>query len=198
LLDSMVAALANQALNYLVTGKSPGRRGTAHPNIVPYQAFPTKDSWLMLAVGNDTQYQAFCEAAGATTLAKDKRFRTNANRVENRAALIPQIEKRCRKKTTTDWVKTLTRANVPCGPINNIAEVFEDPQVQHRKLRFDLPHTRGGTLPQVRNPVLFSRATLEYSKAPPLLGEHTAQILSEELGLTSDEILSLKTDGTIT
>ena len=197
LLDSQVAALANQTLNYLVTGKAPGRRGTAHPNIVPYQAFPTKDAWLMLAVGNDKQYASFCAAAGATALAKDKRFQTNAGRVEHRAALIPKVEKLCRKRTTKEWVDLLTRSNVPCGPINSIAEVFEDPQVKHRKMRFDLPHALGGQLPQVRNPVLFSRNTLDYSIPPPLLGEHTRAVLSAELGLTDAEILSLETDGTI-
>jgi crotonobetainyl-CoA:carnitine CoA-transferase CaiB-like acyl-CoA transferase len=197
LLDTQVAALANQALNYLVTGKPPGRQGTAHPNIVPYQAFPTKDSWLMLAVGNDRQFAAFCKAAGASRLASDKRYRTNAGRVKNRAALVPAIEKICRQKTTKTWVKTLTCAQVPCGAINNLAEVFDEPQVRHRGLRFDLPHSLGGKIPQVRNPVIFSRNPLEYSTPPPLLGEHTQAVLSAELGLTLSEILSLKADGTI-
>jgi len=151
----------------------------------------------MLAVGNDRQFADFCKAAGATSLAKDKRFALNAGRVQHRAALIPAVEKLCRKKTTKDWVKILTRAKVPCGPINSIAEVFRDPQVNHRKMRFDLPHALGGEIPQVRNPVVFSRNTLEYSIAPPLLGPHTDAVLSAELGLSETEILSLKTDGTI-
>jgi crotonobetainyl-CoA:carnitine CoA-transferase CaiB-like acyl-CoA transferase len=197
LLDTQVAALANQTLNYLVTGKSPVRRGTAHPNIVPYQAFPTKDSWLMLAVGNDRQFDSFCKAARKPALAKDKRFRTNAGRVEHRTALVAAIEKLCRTKTTQHWVKTLTIAKVPCGPINSIAEVFAEPQVKHRQLRFDLPHALGGKLPQVRNPVFFSRNTLDFSIPPPLLGAHTATVLGAELGLTEAEILSLKRDGTI-
>lgn len=197
LLDAQVAALANQTLNYLVSGKAPVRRGTAHPNIVPYQAFPTKDAWLMLAVGNDRQFADFCKAAGAAALAKDTRYVKNAGRVEHRAALIAAVEKLCRKKTTKDWVKILTRANVPCGPINSIAEVFKEPQVNHRKMRFDLPHALGGKVPQVRNPVLFSRNTLDYSIPPPLLGEHTDAVLSAELGLSDAEILSLKADGTI-
>ena len=192
LLDTQVAALANQALNYLVSGESPRRRGTAHPNIVPYQAFPTKDSWLMLAVGNDRQFEAFCEVAGAAKLLEDARYRTNAGRVEHRAELVPELEKLCRKKTTKDWVQLLTRANVPCGPINNIAETFAEPQVKHRKLRFELPHARGAQLPQVRNPVVFSRNTLDYSRAPPLLGADTESVLAAELGLSADEILSLK------
>jgi crotonobetainyl-CoA:carnitine CoA-transferase CaiB-like acyl-CoA transferase len=197
LLDAQVAALANQTLNYLVTGKSPIRRGTAHPNIVPYQAFPTKDAWLMLAVGNDRQFAAFCKAAGKPAIAKDKRFGTNAGRVKNRAALVPAIEKLCRTKTTQVWVKTLTRARVPCGPINSIADVFSEPQVKHRGLRFELPHALGGNLPQVKNPVFFSRNTLVYSTPPPLLGEHTRPVLSAELGLSHSEILSLIADGAI-
>ncbi len=197
LLDTQVAALANQALNYLVTGKSPVRRGTAHPNIVPYQAFATKDGYLMLAVGNDRQFASFCAAAAVPALATDKRFRSNAARVENRQALVEKLDKLCRQKPTKTWLKTLTSAKVPCGPINNLAEVFEDAQVQHRKLRFDLPHALGGIVPQVRNPAVLSRNSLEYAVPPPLLGEHTAAILAGELGLTEAEILSLKTDGTI-
>ena len=197
LLDAQVAALANQALNFLVTGKSPVRRGTAHPNIVPYQAFPTKDAWLMLAVGNDRQFAALCKAAGKPAFARDKRFATNAARVKNRVALVSAIEKWCRTKTTKGWVKLLTRANVPCGPINSIAEVFAEPQVKHRGLRFELPHALGGSLPQVKNPLFFSRNTLVYSTPPPLLGEHTRAVLSAELGLSHSEILSLITDGAI-
>ena len=197
LLDTQVAALANQSLNYLVSGEPPGRRGTAHPNIVPYQAFATRDGYLMLAVGNDRQFAAFCEAAGRPGLAKDKRYRTNALRVEHRVALIPEIDRLCRQKTTKTWLKTLAGAGVPCGPINDLAQVFAEPQVQHRKMRFDLPHPLGGTVPQVRNPVLFSRNALEYRDPPPLLGQHTESVLTAELGLSRDEILSLKADGTI-
>ena len=197
LLDTQVAALANQSLNYLMTGKPPVRRGTAHPNIVPYQAFPTRDGWLMLAVGNDRQFAAFCKAAGKPALAKDKKFRTNSDRVSNREALIPEIEKLCAKKSTGAWLKILAAAGVPCGPINNLAEVFDEPQVKHRKLRFDLSHARGGQVPQVRNPVLFSRSLVDCRDPPPLLGAHTEAVLTAELGLTKAEILSLKTDGAI-
>lgn len=197
LLDSQVAALANQSLNYLFTGEPPRRRGTAHPNIVPYQAFATRDSWLMLAVGNDRQFEAFCRTAGRKALAKDKRFRANAGRVANREVLLPEIEKLCRQKTTAAWVRLLAAAGVPCGPINNIAEVFEEPQVKHRKLRFDLAHAKGAKLPQVRHPALFARMTSVSAEPPPLLGAHTRSVLSDELGLTSDELLSLMADGTI-
>jgi crotonobetainyl-CoA:carnitine CoA-transferase CaiB-like acyl-CoA transferase len=197
LLDTQVAALANQALNFLVTGKAPVRRGTAHPNIVPYQAFRTKDDWLMLAVGNDRQFASFCEAAGRPGLAKDKRYKTNAARVKHRANLIASLGRICRRKTTKEWVKILTRASVPCGPINDVAKVFAEPQVRHRKMRFELPHAHGGNVPQVRNPAVFSRKSLVYALPPPLLGEHTESVLVTELGLTAGEILSLKRDGTI-
>src|SRR3970282_616913 len=126
LLDTQVAALANQSLNYLVSGEPPGRRGTAHPNIVPYQAFATRDGYLMLAVGNDRQFASFCRVAGRAGLAWDKRYRTNAARVENRAALIPQIDRLCRLKTTSAWLKALAKVAVPCGPINDLAQVFKE------------------------------------------------------------------------
>jgi crotonobetainyl-CoA:carnitine CoA-transferase CaiB-like acyl-CoA transferase len=197
LLDTQVAALANQALNYLFTGKPPRRQGTAHPNIVPYQAFATRDSWLMLAIGNDRQFQAFCAAAGRKTLATDRRFRTNADRVAHRDALIPAVARLCKQKTTAAWLKLLASAKVPCGPINNLAEVFEEPQVRHRKLRFTLPHARGARLPQVRQPALFGHSSSVSGVAPPLLGAHTRKVLSDELGLASDELLSLLGDGTI-
>jgi crotonobetainyl-CoA:carnitine CoA-transferase CaiB-like acyl-CoA transferase len=197
LLDTQVAALANQALNYLVSGKPPVRRGTAHPNIVPYQAFATKDGYLMLAVGNDRQFADFCAAAGRPALARNAKYRTNAARVEHRADLILRIDRLCRAKTTAAWLKLLTKAGVPCGPINDLAQVFAEPQVKHRKMRFGLPHPLGGTVPQVRNPVLFSRNSLEYRDPPPLLGQHTESVLTAELGITADEIRSLKADGII-
>jgi crotonobetainyl-CoA:carnitine CoA-transferase CaiB-like acyl-CoA transferase len=197
LLDSQVAALANQALNYLVTGKPPRRQGTAHPNIVPYQAFATKDSWLMLAVGNDRQFAAFCAAAGSQSLARDKRYKTNAGRIAQREALVPRIDKLIRKKTTAAWIKLLAAAGVPCGPINDLAEVFAEPQVRHRKLRIELPHAKGAKLPLVRQPARFARMSSVSSVPPPLLGAHTDKILSDELGLTPDELRSLKRDATI-
>lgn len=197
LLDTQVAALANQSLNYLVSGQSPARRGTAHPNIVPYQVFATQDGYLMLAVGNDRQFAGFCAVAGRSELATDERYRTNAARVANRHALLPEIDALCRRKSTQQWQQALAAVGVPCGPINDLAQVFEEPQVQHRKLRFDLPHPLGGTVPQVRNPVLYSRTKLEYRDAPPLLGQHTTEVLTKELGLTAEEIKALKAEGAI-
>jgi len=197
LLDAQVAALANQNLNYLISGVAPVRRGTAHPNIVPYQAFATRDGYVMLAVGNDRQFDRFCGVAGRPGLAKDRRYRTNAARVAHRATLIPAIGALCRRKTTKQWLKALAEAGVPCGPINDLAQVFREPQVKHRKLRFDLPHPLSGKLPQLRNPVLYSRTTLEYRDPPPLLGQHTREVLARELGLTPEEFVSLKRDGVI-
>ena len=151
----------------------------------------------MLAVGNDRQFESFCVAAGGPKLAMDRRFKTNADRVTNRGLLIPEIAKLCRKKTTAAWLKLLAKARVPCGPINNLAEVFDEPQVRHRKLRFDVEHGAGAKLPQVRQPALFGRSSSTSTVPPPRLGADTAQVLSDELGLTSDEILSLTSDATI-
>jgi crotonobetainyl-CoA:carnitine CoA-transferase CaiB-like acyl-CoA transferase len=197
LLDTQVAALANQSLNYLISGVSPGRRGTAHPNIVPYQAFATADGYLMLAVGNDRQFAGFCGAAGCPELAADERFRTNAGRVANRGVLVPEIDRLCRQKTTRQWLDALAPVGVPCGPINNLAEVFDEPQVRHRKMRFDLPHPQGGQVPQVRNPVLYSRTNLEYRDPPPLLGQHTQAVLQQELGVSASEFGTLRADGVV-
>lgn len=192
LLDVQVAMLANQNLNYLVGGQVPTRHGTAHPNIVPYQAFATADGHLMLAVGNDRQFAAFCEIAGRPELARDERYATNAQRVANRASLVPLIAELIRQKKTQKWLELLAPAKVPCGPINDLAQVFAEPQVIHRGMRFDLPHPLSGTVPQVRNPVLFSRDRLDCRDPPPLLGQHTAQVLSEELGLSSEELQTLR------
>jgi glutaryl-CoA transferase len=197
LLDSQIAALANQGLNYLISGQPPGRRGTAHPNIVPYQAFTTADGHLMLAVGNDRQFASFCAVAGRQELAADDRFRSNAGRVSNRAALVPEIDRLCRQKTTRQWLAALAPAGVPCGPINNLAEVFDEPQVKHRHMRFDLPHPLGGSVPQVRNPVLYSRSHIEYREPPPLLGQHTQEVLQQELGISASEFESLRSGGVL-
>jgi crotonobetainyl-CoA:carnitine CoA-transferase CaiB-like acyl-CoA transferase len=177
LLDSQVAWLANQGMNYLIGGEAPVRQGTAHPNIVPYQALPTRDGFLMLAVGNDRQFAACCRVLGQPALAEDSRFTSNRLRVEHREQLIPLLEGLFRRKTTAEWAGLLATEQVPCGPINNIAEVFEDPQVLARGMRLDLPHPLAGTVPQVANPVKFSRTPIEYQGAPPLLGADTEALL---------------------
>jgi crotonobetainyl-CoA:carnitine CoA-transferase CaiB-like acyl-CoA transferase len=197
LLDTQVAWLANQNLNYLVSGRPPRRQGTAHPNIVPYQAFATADGHLMLAVGNDAQFARFCAAAGAPELAADPRYRTNADRVARRVELVPAVAALLRARTTRQWLDLLGAADVPCGPINDLAQVFDDPQVRHRGLRLDLPHALAGTAPGVRNPVRFSRSAVEYERAPPPLGADTAQVLETWLGLDAATIADLAAHGVI-
>jgi crotonobetainyl-CoA:carnitine CoA-transferase CaiB-like acyl-CoA transferase len=197
LLDSQVAWLANQNMNYLVGGQPPKRRGTAHPNIVPYQAFATADGYLMLAVGNDGQFERFCVAAGRAGLAADERYATNESRVAHRAELVPLVQELLRTKRTADWLEALRQANVPCGPINDLAQVFAEPQVRHRRMRIDLPHPTAGTVPGVRNPALFSRTPLDYHTAPPELGADTEAVLTEKLGLGADEVAELRGIGAI-
>lgn len=178
LLDTQVAWLANQGMNYLLSGEAPTRQGTAHPNIVPYQALPTSDGFLMLAVGNDRQFAACCRVLGQAELARDARFTTNRQRVKHRHQLIPLLETLFRRKTTAEWRRLLDAEQVPCGPINSIDQVFQDPQVLARGMRLDLPHPLAGQVPQVANPVKFSRTPVEYQGAPPLLGADTEAVLA--------------------
>jgi crotonobetainyl-CoA:carnitine CoA-transferase CaiB-like acyl-CoA transferase len=196
LLDVQVACLANQAMNYLVSGKAPRRLGNGHPNIVPYQDFPTADGDMILAIGNDGQFARFCDIAGHAGWAKDERFASNAARVENRSELIPLLRQATVMKTTAEWIALLENAAVPCGPINDLAAVFADPQVLHRGLRVDLPHAAGGTAPQVANPIRFSATPIDYRRAPPLLGQDTEAVL-RELGRSAEDIAALRATGVI-
>ena len=182
LLDVQVAALANQAASYLTTGVSPRRMGNAHPTIVPYQDFPTADGDMILAIGNDGQFARFCAAAGHPEWSADARFATNPARVANRAVLIPLLRQATVMKTTSEWIALLESQAVPCGPINRLAEVFADPQVLARGLKIDLPHPAFGTVPGVANPIRLSASPVQYRQAPPTLGEHTAEVLSDWLG----------------
>ena len=197
LLDAQVAMLANQNMNYLTTGQAPARRGNAHPNIVPYQTFATADGHVILAIGNDAQFRRFCELAGCGALADDARFAANRDRVANRAALVPLLEPLLRQRSTHAWVEALEDAGVPCGPINRLGEVFADPQVRHRGMRIDLPHALAGSVPLVANPIRLSASPLEYASAPPLLGQHTNEILHELLGLPQAELARLRDQGVI-
>ena len=192
LLDVQVACLANQAMNYLTTGVSPQRLGNAHPNIVPYQDFPTADGDFILTVGNDGQFRKFAEVAGRVEWADDPRFLTNKLRVANRAALIPLIRQATVFKTTAEWVSQLEAAGVPCGPINDLAQVFADPQVLARGLAIELPHVLAGLVPQVASPIRLSETPVEYRNAPPLLGEHTEEVLQRVLGLTTGALDALR------
>lgn len=197
LLDVQVACLANQAMNYLTTGIPPRRLGNAHPNIVPYQDFPTADGDFILTVGNDNQFRKFAEVAGQPHWADDSRFATNKQRVAHRAELIPLIRQATVFKTTAQWVAALEQAGVPCGPINDVAQVFADPQVIARGLRVELPHVLGGTVPQVASPIRLSETPVEYRRAPPLLGEHTLEVLNAVLGLSDAQVMALREAGVL-
>jgi crotonobetainyl-CoA:carnitine CoA-transferase CaiB-like acyl-CoA transferase len=191
LLDVQVACLANQAMNYLVSGQAPRRMGNGHPNIVPYQDFPTADGNMILAIGNDSQFARFCDIAGHPEWSGDARFASNAARVKHRAELLPLLRQATVMKTTAEWIALLENAAVPCGPINDLAAVFADPQVLHRGLRVDLPHAAGGTAPQVGNPIRFSATPIAYRLPPPLLGQDTEAIL-RELGRSAEDIARLR------
>jgi len=197
LLDVQVACLANQAMNYLTTGNPPRRLGNAHPNIVPYQDFPTADGDFILTVGNDGQFRKFAEVAGRPQWADDPRFATNKLRVANRAELIPLIRQATVFKTTAEWVSQLEAAGVPCGPINDLAQMFQDPQVLARGLAVSMPHALAGAVPQVASPIRLSETPVEYRRAPPLLGEHTEAVLGDVLGLGADALESLRSSGVL-
>lgn len=192
LLDVQVACLANQAMNYLTSGDSPRRLGNAHPNIVPYQDFPTDDGYMILTVGNDAQFARFCEISGHPELAIDTRFATNKARVSNRNTLIPLLNKITIKRSTADWIAALEAVSVPCGPINTLAEVFADPHVQSRGLHVDMHHPEMGTVPQIASPLRLSATPVDYRLPPPMLGEHTDAVLSKVLGLSADAISQLR------
>ncbi len=187
LLDVQVACLANQASNYLAGGVVPRRMGNAHPNIVPYQDFPTADGDMILAIGNDGQFARFCEIAGHAEWARDERFATNPARVAHRATLIPLLRQTTVLRTTREWIDALEAAAVPCGPINRLDEVFADPQVVARGLRIDLPHPLAGKVPLVANPVRFSASPVDHGRPPPLRGQHTDEVVAEWLGSASDD-----------
>ena len=197
LMDVQVAALANQASAYLVTQKVPERLGNEHPSISPYQSLPAKDGHFILAVGNDSQFKSFCQAAGHPELALDERFTSNCARVTHREALTQALEAITRTRTIDDWTQTMERANVPCGPINTLDRVFADPQVQHRGLHVELPHPRYGSVPSVANPIRLSQTPIQYDKAPPELGEHNHAVLRELLGLNEEQTKTLQAQGIV-
>jgi crotonobetainyl-CoA:carnitine CoA-transferase CaiB-like acyl-CoA transferase len=197
LLDTQVAVLANQAMNYLVTGVAPQRLGNSHPNIVPYQVFATSDGYIIVAVGNETQFARLCEVIGRPDLASDERFATNAARVNHRGEIVAILHGIFVTRTMRDWLDALERVGVPCGPINTIADVFADPQVQARGLRIDLPHPAIGTVPSVANPIKYSATPISYRSAPPMLGADTDEVLREMVGVTSAEIARLRKAGIV-
>ena len=196
LLDTQVAMLANLGAGYLATGVVPQRMGNAHQNIVPYQVFEVADGHLILAVGNDGQFAKFCDVAGRADLAVDPRFTRNADRVRHRAVLVPLLAALMKTRTRHDWLAALEAAKVPCGPINDLADVFADPQVQARQMTVRMPHPTAGQVDLVASPIKLSATPVQYRRAPPLLGEHTDQVLIE-LGLSETEIARLRTAGII-
>jgi len=199
LLDTQVAWLVNEGLNYLTSGRVPHRLGNEHANIVPYKVLPCADGHFILAVGNDAQYRRFCTFAGAPELADDPRFATNAARVRNREALYALLPELTRRKTRAEWLDGLERLGVPSGPVNTLDQVFADPQVQHRGMQLCLayPGALGGRVDLIANPIRFSATPVDYRRPPPRLGQHTAEVLQEMLGMDAEEIARLRDAGIV-
>lgn len=193
MLDVQVGLLSNQAMNYLMTGKTPLRNGNAHPNIQPQDVFKCSDGQIVLAVGNDSQFEKLCEALELTELCNDQRFKTNAQRIKNLLELRSLLDQAFIKNSRSYWTQKMQDAEVPCGPINSIAEALNDPQIVHRQMVRELDHPISGKVPQVMTPFHFTNSSIKVDQAPPLLGQHTLSILSD-LGLSDDEIQKLKDD----
>ncbi|WP_334158108.1 CaiB/BaiF CoA-transferase family protein [Achromobacter insolitus] len=194
LLDSHVAMLANQNSNYFNSGVAPQRAGNAHQNVVPYQVFAASDGHLIVATGNETQYRAYCRAIGTPELGDDPRFATNRMRLANRELLVGLLTEIMRQGKRDDWIAKLEAVGVPCGPINDIAQAQAHPQAQARQLRRDLPHPAGGVAAVTASPLRLSASPVEYRRAPPLLGEHTEEVLREVLGKTQEEIAAFRAE----
>lgn len=192
LLDVQAATLANQAMNYLVGGQTPERLGNAHPNIVPYQSFETADGYMILAVGNDEQFAAFCDVANCNHLAKNPAYKSNPQRVKHRDELCDIIAQQLTLHTTAYWLEKLENAGVPCGPINDLEAVFEDPQIKHRDMCQQIPHSLSGTAPHVSNPIRFSRTPVAKQNSAPTLGQHNNDVFTKLLGYSKEEISTMK------
>ena len=199
LLDTQISWLINAGTHYLTSGESPGRLGNAHPNIVPYEVFPTADGHIALAVGNDGQFARFCAFAGAPELADDPDYATNDARVRNREVLVPKLRALTGARPTADWLEGLEKANVPCGPVNDLDQVFSDPQVRHREMVITTPHALagGGEVRLIGNPLNMSKTPVTYRRGPPTLGEHTDEILGEVLGMDGETLDGLRENGII-
>ncbi|MBB1597422.1 CaiB/BaiF CoA-transferase family protein [Achromobacter sp. UMC46] len=191
LLDCQVSMLANQNLNFMTSGVAPKRAGNAHQNLVPYQVFAAADGHLIVAVGNDSQFRNYCGAIGLPELSADPRFSTNPQRVKNRAELVPLLTERMATGGRDHWLAALEAVGVPAGPINTLDQVYEDPHVLARGMKRELPHPAAGRVPMAASPLKFSDSPVEYRRPPPMLGEHTAQVLAEKLGLSAEDIQAL-------
>jgi len=192
LLDVQVAMLANLSSSYFVSGAAPRRMGNAHQNIVPYHVFKAADEFLIVAVGNDTQFASFCEVIGEPDWPSDARFATNPQRVRHRDLLVGLIAQRLAKRPAREWLARLEPAGVPCGPINDLAQVFADPQVRHRGMEVRVPHPAAGEVRVVANPMKLSASPITYESAPPTLGQHTDEVLRSLLGMDVDAIERLR------
>lgn len=196
MLDVMVATIANQGMNYLVSGKTPQRMGNKHPNIQPQDVFNCTDGQIVLAVGNDGQFASFCKAMGAPAVALDERFATNRARVLNLSVLMEFVAGEIGKRSRAECIEVLRAHGVPCGPINTIPEILVDPQIVHRKMLRYLPHPTAGVVPQIVSPLNFTQAPLTFDQAPPLLGASTQAIL-KEIGVTPEQYAALLARGVI-
>ena len=197
LLDVQIATMANVASNYLTSGHSPERWGNASPNIVPYQTFKAADGWMIVAAGNDSQFRHFVQTGDEEHLADNPLYATNPERIRHRETLIPLLQTMALKKTRSEWIEALDHANVPCGPINNFEEVFDNEQVIARNIKMEMPHPTAGKVPLVRSPMRLSATPVVENRPPPLLGQHTSEVLKERLGLSDTEIQQLKDQGII-
>jgi crotonobetainyl-CoA:carnitine CoA-transferase CaiB-like acyl-CoA transferase len=190
LFDTQISSLANVASNYLLSGRVPKRLGNQHPNIVPYQTFQTLDGEMVVAVGNDRQFHKLCEVLKIQEVGEDERFSTNPKRLENKDELVPILSNVMNKKTSKEWLELLSQHSIPCGPINNMKQLFDDPQVKEREMVVDVDHPTAGSIPLVGSPLKLSRTPVEMRRHPPLAGEHNKEVLLE-LGYTAEEITEL-------
>jgi crotonobetainyl-CoA:carnitine CoA-transferase CaiB-like acyl-CoA transferase len=197
MLDTHVAWLANQGMNYLATGENPARLGNQHPNIVPYQVFPTEDGHIVLSIGNDPTFKRFCDNFGLSHLLEDSRFATNAARVANRQLVTDTLSPLLAGHPTAWWVERLEGLKIGCGPINKLGDVFADPHVQARGMVVELPHGSGANVSVIANPVRLSATPVNYRVPPPLLGEHTEKMLAERLGMDAAAIAALRSKGIV-
>jgi formyl-CoA transferase len=197
LLDTQIAVMANVASAYLCSDEIPKRWGNASQTIVPYQTLPTSDGWMIVAAGNNGQFRHFVAAGGEAHLADNPLYSENPMRIKHREQLVPLLEEMTRKKTKAEWIALLEKANVPCGPINNFQEVFENEQVKARDIQINVPHPTAGTMKLVASPMRLSKTPVEVRMAPPTLGQHTDEILRERLGLNAQDIASLRENGSI-